>query len=310
MKNEHTRFLCKQAKKRKINCKTLKASEDFCLLSKGKKKILIYGGIVSDNTSASSYILCQDKAVAHEFLKMHKFPVLPQIKTSSLTEARKFLDKHKKVVVKPIKQKQGKGVSVSIKSNFEIEKAWQLADKFGKSKVIEKHFDGIDHRVLVINYKDVYVIQRFPAYVIGDGKNSIKKLIEIKNKIKLIGKRKKPIKIDEGLKLYLKQNKLSLNHVPKDNEKVIVRGTSNVHTGGETKDFTANVSATVKKEAIKIAKLLKLNALGIDYLAKDINKKRYIIELESEPGVQLHHFPIEGKPQDPIEKFLDMLFKK
>jgi len=305
MINEHTRFLCQQAKKRKIKCEIFKTSEDFCFLSKGQKKILVYGGILSPN--ASAHALCQQKAAANEFLKMHKFSVLPQIKTSSFSKAQKFLKKNKKVVVKPIKQKQGKGISVNIQNNSELKKAWQIAHKFGSNKIIEKYFDGIDHRILVVNYKYVYAIQRFPAYVIGDGRSSIKKLIEIKNKIKMPGKRKKPIIINESLKFYLAQHKLNLNHIPKVNEMVVVCGTSNVHTGGETKDFTKEISAAVKKEAIKIAKLLGLSVLGIDYLAKDINKKRYIIELESEPGVQLHHFPIEGKPRQPIEKFLDII---
>ena len=309
MKNEHTIFLCRRAKQRGIKCQTLESDDSFCVLSKGKQIHLVYGGIVSDNSSASGYELARSKVVAREFLKINKFPVLPQIKTKEFGEAKKFLEKHKKVVVKPMKLKQGKGISVGIETVRQLKQAWRYANQFTKhSKVIEKYYPGVDHRVLVINYKNVFAVQRFPAYVIGNGRDSIKKLISIKNLQETPEQRKKPIIIDQPMKAFLSGQKLSLYYVPKENQKIILRGTANIRTGGESRDCTDELSSEVKKQAITIAKLLKTDVIGIDYLAEDINKKRYIIELNSDPGVQLHHFPTHGKKREPIEKFLDMLF--
>ena len=136
------------------------------------------------------------------------------------------------------------------------------------------------------------------------------KLIKIKNSQKIRGKRKKPIVVDQSLIDFLMQQKLDLNYVPQKDEKIVLRGTANIHTGGWSRDCTDELSTEVKKQAIGIAKLLQLPVVGVDYFANHINKKRYIIELNSDPGVQLHHFPTQGKGREPIEKFLDMLFKK
>jgi len=308
-KNEHTRFLRKQAEKRGIKCAIFKSNEDFCILQKGKKQVLVDSGIVAENQSASAYNLCKHKAASHEYLKKHKYPVLPQKRVASLKEAMDFFEKHKKVVLKPLKLKQGKGVIVNIQKRSELRAAWKISSKFSKFKIIEKFVKGIDHRILVIDYTYVYAILRLPAYVYGDGEHTVRKLIEMKNEKKTPGKRKKPIKIDDSLRLFLRQQRLSLRYRPKKGEKVILRGTANVHTGGETRDFTDQISSAVKKEAIRIAKNLKMSVLGIDYLAEDINKKRYIIELEGEPGIQTHHFPMQGRPRDPMKKFLDMIFQ-
>lgn len=308
-KNEHTRFLCKHAEKRGIQCKIFQSNEDFCILKKGKKEVLTDSGIVAENQSAPAYDLCKDKAASHEYLKMHDYPILPQTRVSNFKDALKFFKKYGRSVLKPVELKQGKGVMVDIKKRSELKAAWKITSEFSRYKIIEKYFNGTDHRVLVINFKHVFAVQRFPASVIGDGKHTIRKLIEIKNKKILKNKRKKTIKIDDSLRFYLKQQNLSLKYKPKKDEKIILRKTANVHTGGETKDFTDQISAAVKKEARQIAKSLKMSVLGIDYLAKDINKKRYIIELEGEPGIQMHHFPMQGRPRDPMGKFLDMIFQ-
>ena len=309
IKNEHTEFLIKAAKKRGIQGYILKTDPRFCVLKKNKKQVLVSGGILSDNSGASSFVLANSKAATNEFLKIHKFPVPEQIKTNDFDKAKKFLKRYKKVVVKPLKLKQGKGITVGIETEKELKAAWTFAERFSPlEKVVEKHYDGIDHRVLVINYKHVFAVQRLPAYVVGNGKDSIKTLIKIRNAKKTPGKRKKPIKTDQVLKDFLKKQKMNLNFVPAENEKIILRGTANIHTGGESRDCTDELSAKVKKEVIEIAKLMKMDVIGIDYLAEDINKKRCLIELNSDPGVQLHHFPTHGKSREPIDKFLDKLF--
>jgi cyanophycin synthetase len=309
MVNEHTNFLCKHARRRGITCRILKENSSFCVLEKGNRQHLVYGGIVFDSASASASSISRNKTATNQFLKMYNFPVLPHIKIQDLKEASTFLKKHKKVVVKPLMMKQGLGITVGIETMSELRKAWNEVEQVSKlSKVVEKYYPGIDHRVLVINYKHIFVVQRFPARVVGDGEKSILQLIKQNNKTKTPGKRKKDIEIDEVLTSYLKKQGLNLSSVPAKDSLIDLRGTANIHTGGTSRDFTDEISKEVKAEVIKIAKLLKLPVLGVDYLAKDINKKRYIIELNADPGIQLHHFPTHGKSRDVVTKILDMLF--
>lgn len=309
MKNEFNDFLCEYAEKKGIICEKVDKGAEFVLLKKGGKKKLIYGGVVTDQSAATGYVLSKNKFFTHEYLKKNKYPVLPKIRTNKYSEAEKFLNKHKVVVVKPPFLKQGKGISVNLKTKKDLRQAWNLARKYAGNIIVEKFFAGEDLRVLVIDYKHVFAVKRYPAYVMGDGKSNIKKLIEIKNRKGYPGKRFKKIMIDNALRMFLKQSKLTLQNVPAEGEKVVVRGTANVHTGGETEGFTDSLSSDMKKQAIALAKELRLPVVGVDYLVSPNQKTKYIIELNADPGFKLHHFPILGKPEDPTEKFLQMIFK-
>ena len=113
--------------------------------------------------------------------------------------------------------------------------------------------------------------------------------------------------VDTTLKLFLRQHGKTLKYKPQSGETVVLRGTANLHTGGHTRDCTDELSEKVKQEAIEIAQLLQLPVVGIDYLSEDINSKRYIIELNGDPGIQLHHFPTVGQPQFPSQALIESL---
>ena len=105
------------------------------------------------------------------------------------------------LVLKPTNENAGNGVFSNIITDKDLTEIYQyLTHSLGyKELVIEKHIEGTEHRILVVDGKAVGVIKRVPANIIGDGNNSIKQLIQSKNKNKkaiqsLLRKRLKSIK--------------------------------------------------------------------------------------------------------------------
>ena len=90
----------------------------------------------------------------------------------------------------------------------------------------------------------IAVLNRVPANVVGDGKQTIQELINMKNK----QRRKNPrlfsclIKVDYEIENILAKRGLSLNSVPGLSEIVYLREKSNISTGGELQRFNRRIS--------------------------------------------------------------------
>ncbi|MDV2583320.1 CapA family protein [Alkalibacillus haloalkaliphilus] len=215
------------------------------------------------------------------------------------------------LVIKPTDSNLGKGVLTNI-SNFE-----QLKSNFDNLKnhfknfIIEEHIDGDEVRVYVVNNEIIAATKRIPANVIGDGKNSIKQLIQDKNKERdknpNYGNRQ--IKVDQELKATLKGQGLSVNSVPKKSERVFLRKKSNISSGGEPVDLTSVLPEKVKKAAYQATENIPgLVQAGIDILYDDKSDRCGIIEINTRPGIGMHMFPEKGSAKDIPKAIIDYYF--
>ncbi len=82
------------------------------------------------------------------------------------------------VVVKPKDGNQGKGVTVNVTTREQLIAAYAAATEFGDDILLEKYIPGNDFRLLVIGGKLVAAARRDPLQVIGDGKHSVRELVE------------------------------------------------------------------------------------------------------------------------------------
>lgn len=79
------------------------------------------------------------------------------------------------VVIKPRNGSQGKGVLAGIMDEEELRAGyeWLTEDFKAREFVLEKFFEGGDHRVLVVGDKAVAAGVKAPAHVVGDGRHTI-----------------------------------------------------------------------------------------------------------------------------------------
>ncbi|MBN2825287.1 MAG: ATP-grasp domain-containing protein [Campylobacterales bacterium] len=179
-------------------------------------------------------------------------------------------------VVKPLDQGKGRGVVANITNQRELNKAFSIAKKFTKGNImVESFVEGEDHRITVIDNQFVSTTKRVPPYVVGDGKKTIKELIETINAKRLYSNQMlflDPILMDDALIDYLAKQNLSLNTIPKDSQKIQVRSNANLSTGGTAVDFSQQTHTSIKKFAQMIAQVSGVKTLGIDYVTTDISK--------------------------------------
>jgi D-alanine-D-alanine ligase-like ATP-grasp enzyme len=170
---------------------------------------------------------------------------------------------------------------------------------------VEKYFgEGHEARYLVVDSKCVAVAMRVPPFVIGNGTETVSKLIATKNEVRSNNPhlRDRPIFVDEYRKLILKSQGLNIESVPEAGRRVIIDWKSNASTGGETTEITEFVHPSMKRVAERVAKAIPgLHVGGIDILAKDHMKeaasdKYIVIEANTRPDLGIHLFPMYGRP--------------
>lgn len=268
-------------------------SQPACIIANNKyltKRILRTNNI----STPKSWLVRTPKEAKRKILKINLFPC----------------------VLKPIKGAHGNRVFANIESQDELEEVLPLVfNKPGKRDVlIEEFINGKDYRLIVVGDKVSAVMERIPAHVIGDGVSNISQLITRFNKNPLIGERYEmplcKIKINGEVKRNLKKQNKKLTYVPKKGETIFLRQNSNISTGGIGKDVTESISQEIKDVAVKAAKAIGMVITGVDIICEETSKKPYVLELNDTPGIDIHHYPYIGNPQDVANDIVEYLFKR
>lgn len=307
----YTQYLVDEARARGIKVKGFgEKYESYAVLEyKQHREFIKRAG--TNRTGYVSGDIFNDKYLTAQLLKDLSLPVPPCILTSSKKELSAFLKKHKQIVIKPTDAYGGKGVSVNITkpSQFStaIEKALTCSRRYKKTVLAQKQLKGEDHRVLVVNKKHIFAVKRVPAHLLGDGEQTVQALLESWNTLVPVSNRKITL-TDESATL-LKQQGVGLKDIPARGQRIELGLLSNSHRGGISIDMTQQLCKEVKQMVKKIAKYFDADIMGVDFFSTDISKRPgYITELESDPGLTIHHDPTIGKSRDVASKIIDMLF--
>lgn len=306
----YTKLIAIEALRRNIQIFKLANNINFAKLVFGDHTEYIDQSRTNKTGSVCSQLL-SDKSVYCEILDGDGFPVPKSVITNSISELAEFLNKYKRIVIKPKDSSQGKGVTADIQDSVDLEKAYKYAMSFTKDKnlsvVAQEYIVGDDHRILIVNKKDIFGIKRVPAHVVGDGKSTIEELINIWNaSLEFVNRQ---IKITDNTKTLLSEQKKELSTVLDLGEKVSLSKLANSHQGGISYDITEVLSSDVKKMVIEIASKYDIGLVGIDIISTDISKEcGKIIELNLGAGVLIHHHPTIGKSRNVAKSIVDMLF--
>ncbi|MFA4995651.1 MAG: hypothetical protein WC536_00730 [Patescibacteria group bacterium] len=317
-------LILEEAINRGIQSEHVEGSDFFILRHNDKVRTL---RIDNNSLGFSSHAvkILNDKHQTKIFLKRAGLSVSSGVKLS-VSNRKSILDAYeqltKPLVVKPANDTYG-GECVMVN----IEKASDLLKKVGQCKkrghrevIVEEQFvGGLEYRILASRNNVVGIICRVPANVIGDGKHTVKELIEIKNSDSRRGGHdyKKPllkIEIDNVVRSSLKNQRLSLNSVISSGKQIFLRSNSNLSTGGDSIDCTDIAHSSVKEIAIKaINSIPELPYGGVDFITKDITKEQTkdsyaIIEINASPMISMHHFPYKGKPRNVAKEIIDIVF--
>lgn len=270
-----------------------------------------------DKVSEEAINICNDKNMTRDYLTKANVPTPAGkgfIADSQDEEILQFADSiGYPLVLKPTKGLQGKGVIVNIKDKKELKEA--LFHVRGKMKfkdvIIEEFVQGEDCRIYVIDGKIIGAVSRVPANIVGDGKNNIRQLIKLKNKIRNNNPNhyRRPIITDDELINYIKSEGFTIDSVPPEGKRVYLKRTSNISTGGEPIDITDDLSSKISDIAIKATQAIPgLVQCAVDMLVDQETNEAVVIEVNSKPLIGLHLFPEEGKARDIPKAIIDYYF--
>lgn len=319
MMGPSTKSVCSYAEK--VGLPVIKLGKgDFYQIGYGKQGRIIEASIGSNTTCVGVDISC-DKLLTKELLSIQNIPVARGSKVNNVIDLLQEAENiGYPVVLKPQYGNKGKGVILNIKNEKELLNAYSNLIKKYKDIMIEKYHKGRDYRVCMVNYEVVAVSLRIPPFVLGNGKDTIKQLIDELNSNPERGNDHEnnltKIKIDNEVINYIKEQGASLNKVLEKNKKIILRKNANISTGGEAIDCTDIICEENIKLCIRAAKALKLDICGIDICTDDISKpiidnediNGIIMEINAAPGLRMHLNPSKGKPRDIGKHIVNMLY--
>lgn len=224
-------------------------------------------------------------------------------------------------VVKPLNRSKGKGITAGITDMKELTEAFALATSPDRPLVlVENHVQGIDHRIMVVNDRVLWTYSKVPASVTGDGTSTVRALIERENAARSLAKDSgmtilEPINMNAELEGFLKRRySVGFDDILAESRRIELASQANVALGGILEDVTTRLHPDNRRLAVRVARYLRMNALGIDFVTPDISRSWKdvpcaIIEVNRTPGVSGEGdtslavrtiFPREGCGQIPV----------
>ena len=301
--NPYATILINEARRRGVAVDVLDATAAYFSLNFGGRSIICRESL-TELTSAIAMSRCDDKAVTSRLLAQAGLKVPAQRQAADSEHNLEFLTQYKRLVVKPARGEQGMGISVDIRTSEALDEAIERAHRVNDIVLLEEFVEGIDLRVVVIDYKVIAAAVRQPAMIQGTGRHTVQQLIEKQSRRRAAATGgESRIPQDEETTRCIHENGYHLSSVLPEGRGLVVRKTANLHTGGTIHDVTSRLSYTLCRAAIAAARAIDIPVVGLDFLVPSVEGREYvIIEANERPGLANH------EPQPTAERFIDLLF--
>ncbi|MEW6523952.1 MAG: cyanophycin synthetase [Bacillota bacterium] len=270
------------------------------------------------HTSCIAADIASDKQLTKDLLEANGIPVPPGGVAVTEQECLELAARLKvPLAIKPCDGCQGNGVTLGIQKDRDVKRAFREALAWSDRVIVEKYIEGRHYRLLVVGGQLVAASERTPAHVVGNGVNTVAELVHLANQDPRRGNgHDRPLTrlaLDGAALRLLRLQKLGLHDVPAHDQRVFLRQTANLSTGGIAYDVTDLVAPENARLAVRAAQTVGLDVAGVDLIAKDIAHPLTltggaVIEVNAAPGIRMHHFPSLGKPRDAAGAIIDHLF--
>lgn len=283
----------------------------YCLISRGEKILHIYHNSTSISDVATRRVT-HNKYLCQKILEASGIPV-PGAKLfdpKRENEIISYTERHAPVVIKPVKGSNSVGVTVGPQGAEEIRKAVALARN--NKLLVERMIRGESYRILIFRGRIIDVLKWVPPYVVGNGRDSLQVLIELKTDYHLQNNLH-TFHIDSDL---LNRRGMGMEHIPTKGKKVLLNESEGHFAGPESEpirialDSIHPVNLEIFLKAVKVSGLA---LAGLDFISEDL-KKPYnengaaVNEINNSPHMWPHYFAEQKENLFAVKAILEDFF--
>lgn len=314
--NASSRIMYQTALEMGINC-TLIGDHETILMTHHNHQWYTKGSRTSLQSSVGKSI-ADNKALTKLVLNHFNLPTAKAVAISKVEDLELLTSLRFPIVLKPLNLRHGTGVRVGVAS---VEEARELytSQKYPQA-IAEETLQGVEYRIICVNYQFVAAAFRKPAHVVGDGQHTIQQLIEEKNQHPWRGpghvNNLTLIEVDDEVTKLLQTHNLDLTSIPATSQEVLLRQTANLSTGGEAWDVSNEVGLENRQLFEQIARACDLNVAGIDIMCQNLSQpitqqpQAGVIEVNASPGLRMHHYPLKGQPKNVAQTILEFVINR
>lgn len=260
--------------------------------------------------SPTSYAWMDDKWILKKFLRKNNIPVAFGESVASKENAKSTFAKGKApFIAKPRLGSRGRHTITHIYDENQIVEAFSIARKLCAFVIIEEQLFGSVYRGTYIGGEIVGILRGDPARIVGDSIHTIEQLIAMKNESK--HEQVKDVAITPLLISFIGRQNYNLDTVLPEGLQIDLSEKIGINYGGYAVEEFPNTHPKILEYLKRAGDALDAPVIGFDFIIPDITQdpdtQRWgIIEANSLPFINLHHFPIEGTPRNAASRVWDL----
>jgi len=288
----------------------------FFRITKAGKWTLVYDSKVMLDDHVTMEML-GNKPLTHRLLQETDCPSPQFIEydLSSLGKARDFLRSlRSSAVVKPaFGTGGGLGVTTKVCDEERLKRASWYASCFHRSLLIEEEIPGHSYRLLYLNGKLIDAVRRDPPTVTGDGKRSIRQLMEDETGQRLRDtsafRALSPLSLDLACVFYLREQGLTPAAIPGIQQQIVVKSVINQNSRSENHCVREKIHSSIEELGSRLVTSLGIRLAGLDLIATEIGiplkeSGGVINEINSPPGLHYHVLVAEPSKKPPVGELI------
>lgn len=264
------------------------------------RRVPIVGHIGTESAMSASIV--SDKLLAKRLLEAAGVPVPEgRLVRSAAQASRALAEIGGPVVVKPRFGSMGNGVTVDVDDPDQVRAAYGRARRHSRSVLVERCVRGDEYRAHATDDECVGVFQRHLPSVVGDGSATVHELIRAKNELRSTHPttRDHPIPTDEAAERALAGQGLAWDSIVPEGERVVVRHTNGITSGGDSEECLTKASPELRVAAAHaVAAIPGMDWGGVDLIVEHGTGTAYVLEVNTDAAINGSAFPVVGTPRD------------
>lgn len=269
----------------------------------GRTRVLQNSTAIDD---LATHCVVRTKPAVYRLLRQHGLPTPPYAEFSidDMRPAVNFLEQiNDECVIKPAEDSGGgAGVTTGIRTRWQLARAAWAAAAQGNQLLIEEQLEGENYRLLYLDGKLLDAVARRPPTVVGDGRRSVRQLVEEANQARLrdgSAVSHALLSIDFDMQRTLARHRLTLQSVPAAGSVVILKTAINENRGADNITVTPSVCDAIVRDGARAAAITGVRLAGVDIITRDLGQPLaetggVVLEVNSPPGYYWHYHKRDG----------------